>query len=414
MAGTLTAALLALGFALTGAVGTAQAQSRSSGSATPPSGGSTSTGSSSIPVPGSTPTDSSLQLPQSLDMQRTIFLSGRVMLEDGTPPPVTVTIVRVCFGNRQPQAYTDAKGRFNFELGRGLGMVPDASIGSQEALTPRIPGSSDSDHAMGGAPQNNPNRGCELQAYLPGYRSDSIDLTGRRSMDNPDVGAILLHRMANVQGSVISALSLNAPKDARKAYEKGFAALTKSKWDEAETHLKQAVALYPQYPDAWFSLGAAYQSQGQLEPARQAYGKALAADDKFLKPYRQMAEIALHDRNWEQAAQTSDRLLRLDPVDYPEAYYFNAVARFNLGDLEAAEKSAREGLRLDPHHHLPGLEHLLGTIRASQRDYAGAAQFLRSYLDHQPDGKDAELIRKQLADLERLAAQSASQSRPGP
>lgn len=413
MAGTLTAALLALGLALSGEVVTAQAQSRGSGPGTGSSGGSTTTGSSTVPPPGSMPTDSSLQMPQSLDLQRTIFLSGRVMLEDGTPPPVIVTIVRVCSGNPQPQAYTDGKGRFNFELGHGLGMVPDASMGSQEVMTARTPTSAESDRALGNAPQNNPNRGCELQAYLPGYRSDSVDLTGRRSMDNPDVGTILLHRMANVQGSVISALSLHAPKDARKAYEKGFAALTKGKWDEGETHLQQAVALYPRYPDAWFGLGAAFQSQGKLEEARQAYGKALAADDKFLKPYRQMAEIALHDRNWEEAAQTTDRLLRLDPVDYPEAYYFNAVARFNLGDMDAAEKSAREGLRVDAHHRLPGLEHLLGTIRANRRDYAGAAQFLRSYLDHQPEGKDAELIRKQLADLDRLAAQSASQARPG-
>jgi tetratricopeptide (TPR) repeat protein len=364
-------------------------------------------------VPGSLPTDSSLRVPQLGDLQRTIFLSGRVMLDDGTPPPVSVTIMRVCFGNPQPQAYTDAKGRFNFELGRSFGMVPDASMDSQDVLGPRTAGSGDRDRAMGDATQINPTRGCELQAYLPGYRSDSVDLTGRRSMDNPDVGTILLHRLANVEGSVISALSLRAPKDARKAYEKGFAALTKAKWDEAETHLEQAVALYPQYPDAWFSLGAAFQNQGKLEEARKAYGKAISADDKFLKPYRQMAEIALHDRNWEEVARTTDRLLRLDPVDYPEAYFFNAVARFNLGDVDAAEKSAREGLRLDPNHHIPKLEHLLGTIRAKQRDYAGAAQLYRSYLDHQPDGKDAELVRKQVADLDRLAAQSASQAQPG-
>lgn len=410
MTGTLTAALLALGFALSVGVATGQ-----NGPRTPPSGGAA--GADTPPQPGSTPTDSSLQVPQLGDLGRTIFLSGRVMLDDGTPPPVTVTIMRVCSGNPQPQAYTDAKGRFNFELGRGLGVVPDASTDSQDILRPRAtmaPGTAIGDHALGGAAQSNPTRGCELQAYLPGYRSEAVDLSGRRPMDNPDIGTILLHRMANVEGSVISALSLRAPKDARKAYEKGVAALTKAKWDEAETHLGQAVALYPQYPDAWFSLGTAFQEQGKFEEAREAYGKAISADDKFLRPYRQMAEMDLHDRNWKEAAQTSDRLLQLDPVDYPEAYFFNAVAHFNLGDLDAAEKSAREGLRLDPRHHIPKLEHLLGTIRANQRDYAGAALYLRSYLEHKPDDKDADLIRKQVADLDRLAAQHAAQTQPQP
>jgi tetratricopeptide (TPR) repeat protein len=327
---------------------------------------------------------------------------------------VTVTIMRVCSGNPQPQAYTDAKGRFNFQLGRGSGMMLDASMDSQDILRSRTPAPTDNDRALGGAAQTNSTRGCELQAYLPGYRSDSVDLSTRRPMDNPDLGTILLHRMANVEGSVISALSLRAPKDARKAYEKGVAAIAKARWEEAEAHLGQAVALYPQYPDAWFSLGTALQSQGKLQEARKAYGKAISADDKFLRPYRQMAEIFLHDRNWKEAAQTTDRLLQLDPVDYPEAYFYNAVARFNLGDLEGSEKSAREGLRHDPHHHIPKLEHLLGTIRANQRDYAGAAQFLRSYLEHKPDDKDAQLIRKQVADLDRLAAQHASQTQPRP
>jgi hypothetical protein len=69
--------------------------------------------------------------------------------------------------------------------------------------------------------RNNDLIGCEIRAALPGFRSDLVNLIGRRSFDNPDVGTIVLHRLGNVEGTTISVTSLRAPKDARKAFEKG-------------------------------------------------------------------------------------------------------------------------------------------------------------------------------------------------
>jgi hypothetical protein len=64
------------------------------------------------------------------EIPRPIFISGKVMLEDGTPPPETVVIERVCGGIARPEDYTDSKGRFSFEVGRNQGMFNDASYGS--------------------------------------------------------------------------------------------------------------------------------------------------------------------------------------------------------------------------------------------------------------------------------------------
>jgi tetratricopeptide (TPR) repeat protein len=312
-------------------------------------------------------------------------------------------------------AYTDSGGRFSLDLSRSTNILPDASTDSLDGFEQMSAGASSLSRTIGGGRVTEQMMSrCELQASLVGYRSDSIDLSGRRFMDNPDVGTILLHRLAKVEGSTISAVSLAAPKGARKAYEKGIAASRKKKWDEAQTHLEQAVALYPQYADAWYELGVALQEQNHLEQARTAYAQAQNADSKFLKPYRQMAVIAVRERKWEEAAQTTDRLLRLDPVDFPDAYFLSAVARFNLGDLDAAEKSAREGMKLDPNHRMPRFEHLLGLILANKRDYAGAARLIRSYLQREPDGRDAGQIRSQLAEIDRLLGQPAAPTPPNP
>ena len=62
---------------------------------------------------------------------------------------------------------------------------------------------------------------CELRANVAGFTSDTIDLFNRRTADNMDVGTIVLHRLAGVEGTSISVTSMMAPKAAKKAYEQG-------------------------------------------------------------------------------------------------------------------------------------------------------------------------------------------------
>jgi hypothetical protein len=76
--------------------------------------------------------------------------------------------------------------------------------------------------------------------------------------------------------------------------------------------------------------------------------------------------------------------------------------------------SARRGLELDTDRRLPGFERVLAAIVATKGDYAGAAQFMKSYLEHNPSALDAGEARQQLAELERLAGQPAAQAKPQP
>ena len=257
-----TASGLALALAMSVVLATGQTQSPAPAPTPPPSSGGVSPGGARTPTPTSTrpATDLNQQTTRFPEMDRPIFLSGKVLLDDGTPPPTNIVILRVCGGSSRPLAYTDSKGHFGLDLSRGTSVMPDASMSSADSLDPwNSTGVTGRSSALG-ASRTSEQRlsGCELRASLPGYRSDSIELTGRRFMDNPDVGTILLHRLANVAGSSISAISLRAPKDAKKAFDKGFSASGKKKWAEAQAHFEQAVALYPQYAEAWYELGVAF------------------------------------------------------------------------------------------------------------------------------------------------------------
>jgi len=327
-----------------------------------------------------------------------------VMLEDGTPPPDPVVIETVCHGSPHGEGYSDTKGYFSIELGARNGMMQDASMSSSSGL----------DGFGGAGARSGPFGqtagiserdliGCEIRAAMAGYRSDLIPLTGRRAMDNPDLGTIVLHRLGNVEGVTVSASSLNAPKDAKKAYEKGTDLMKKKKLPEARKELERAVELYPTYAAAWFDLGRVKEVQNDTEGAREAYGKSLAADAKFLNPYRQLVAIYVKEQKWQEVADTSGKLIKLDPVDFPEAHYYSAVSNFYLKNYDVAEKSIRDLQKLDTQNRMPKSSKLLGAILVEKQDYAGAAVQIKKYLSFLPAGQDDEAAKKQLVELERVA-----------
>ena len=328
------------------------------------------------------------------------------MVDDGTPPPETVVIERICNGNARAEGYTDRKGYFSIDLGMDRAVMQDASTNGRpfDDTGTRLPGQAQTASGMGGSAMSDQRYiNCDLRANLPGYRSQLVSLANRRAMDSPDVGTIFLHRLGNVEGRLISAVSLAAPKDARKAFEKGLDLAKKKKLDDAVKNYQKAVDLYPKYAAAWFELGKVQAAKGQADAARQSFEAAVEADPKYLNPYLELSRLALRAKNWRELADVTGRAVKLDPFDYPQEFFLNSVANYNLRNMDAAEKSALEAEKLDTEHHYPQVSHLLGVILAQRQDYTGAAGEMRNYLKFAPGARDAATVRGQLDQLEKVA-----------
>jgi TolA-binding protein len=382
-------------------------QSTRGGGTANPVGGTTrptNPGGTTNPNTGTFPTNNPTNMPQT-DIQRPLFFSGKVMLSDGYAPTEPVVIERVCNGISHREAYTDNKGRFSFEMGHNAALMADAS--SSDGGRSGAMGSPSSIQRSGGGSRERDMMGCELKASLPGYRSDVVSLATRRSLDDPDVGTIVLHRMGNVEGTTISATSAMAPKDARKSYEKAVDLLKKNKADEAQTYLEKATTAYPKYASAWMALGNIQEQAGKAEDARHSYQQAIAADGKYIKPYERLYMMAVGEQKWPEAAETSDRVIHLNPLEFPQAYYYNGLANFQMHKLDPAEKSVREAVKIDTQHQNPRALYLLGIIQANKSDLPGAAESLRGYLLLVKDSKEAENARKQLAQVEKELAARA-------
>ena len=231
-------------------------------------------------------------------------------------------------------------------------------------------------------------------------------------MNNSNVGVIVLHSRGKKAEGMVSVASLQVPSKARREYEKGSESLEKGNLTEAEKSLRKAIDEYPKFAEAWLRLGDLEQRRKNMEGAAADFQEAINADPNFALPYLRMAFLSAVTSNWEQTRKLTERLLALDPVSYPLAYYYNAVAEFNLNHLPQAETNALRAESLDKLHSEPRVELLLASIYTAKGEPASAADRYRAYLKLVPDGPLTERVKADLAKTEEMAKSHSAAAQP--
>jgi regulator of sirC expression with transglutaminase-like and TPR domain len=95
-----------------------------------------------------------------------------------------------------------------------------------------------------------------------------------------------------------------------------------------------------------------------------------------------------------------------------EAYFYNAIANYELNNIEAAEKSALKAERVDLRTRFPQPHLLLAELFARKNNYATAISELQTYLELAPHTEDADQIREKLAKLEKLNGSLSTSEKP--
>jgi Tetratricopeptide repeat len=350
-----------------------------------------------------------------------MFLRGRVAIQDGAPVPNDMLIERVCNNKVRQQVYASLQGDFSMQLGSKADSFPEASADSTSPF-----GATRRESDMG-IPRNELTN-CELRVSASGFHPSVIYLMDLDTFGgNANVGVIVVQR-TKVKGATLSAIPYKAPKDARTAYEKGLQAEKNGKLADAQKYFETSVQLYPASANAWFRLGAVLQKENQKDAASKAYNQATTIDTKFLPPYLSLASMAYQTGSWSELlsltnhildldplnrASATTYILDLDPLNYADAYFYNAMANYNLNKLEDAERSGRkaEHLMLT---RFPQLHLLMAEIFARKNDLAMAIGEIQTYLDLAPQAKAADQAREQLAKLQKLNASASSSEKPDP
>jgi Tfp pilus assembly protein PilF len=310
-------------------------------------------------------------------------LYGKLTIEGETLPwePLLVTVS--CDGKVEYTTQTDAKGNFGivgFKLPGALGSQGDTLRQMETHL-----------------------EGCVVRGLASGFRSNEITITRRMLTEQPEIGTITLSRSGPDAATTVSRTTETASPKALKLFEKARAEMLDHDSDGAQRDLKKAVESDPQFAEAWLQLGKLLMASDP-QAARDSFSKALAADPKFVLPYEQLAVLASQSGNWQEVLDNTNHIAQLYPQGTAISWYLSALANYHAGKLGVAEASASKSLALDPQHSVMNTEQLLAVILARNGDFPAALSHLRNSLTYVPPGPNADLLKQQIATLEKRVA----------
>ena len=312
-------------------------------------------------------------------------LLGKLAMEGEPLPWEPIPITVVCAGTVLDTAQSDPKGRFVITSTKVPGALSVQADAERQMET----------HYQG----------CTVQAALAGFHSNAITITQKNFINQPDLGTLTLSREGREAGTAVSRTTESASANARKFFDKARADWLQQKPDRAQQDLKKAVQTYPQFAEAWYQLGN-LQEGSDRQGAKNSYSKAIAADAQFVLPYERLAALSAQDGQWKDVVDNTSHALQLNPAGTPQVWYFDAMGNFQLGKVDAAENSANKSLALDPKHTIPNTEQLLAVILAQKKDYPGALAHLRNCLTYMPAGPSADLVKDQIAQVEKRVTAS--------
>lgn len=294
-----------------------------------------------------------------------LILRGTVTLADGSPPPKTASVERVCSDAQgsAPGPITNKKGEYLWRM----------EVDPMKT------------------------RSCFLRANLQGYTSSSIDISALNSYSNTALPPLVL-TPASGDPTIVSVPDSAIPSKAGASWKAAMKAVDAANMPEAASRLQEAVAASPKFAGGWNALGLVYGMMSKPAEARDAYQHAIAADPKMLQPYVLLAREQIRAKDWEGASKTADALLKADTKHtYPEIYLHQAVARYGLKDLAGAQASVELAMRGDPGRKRS--EYVLGRILEAKGDIDGARQHMTKYVEQDPQAADIQRVVLHLQNL---------------
>jgi len=305
-----------------------------------------------------------------------LLMRGKVVMEDGSMPNRSVRIERFCHDTGgQGVAQTDKKGNYLWTM-------------EVDPLSDKT---------------------CVLRAGIAGYDSTVIDISAFNWSTDPNLPTMVIRPRA--AGSSNTDLNIfyedGIPLAARTAWNNAERLTQKKNWAAAERELRIAVQVAPKFTRGWNALGVACANQNKPAEARDAFQKVVELEPKSLDALLDVARESISASDWGTAEKTAATLIKLDTKQrYPEIYLHQATARYYQKDLDAAEASARTGIRLDRKREVPRTEYVLGVILEAKGDYPGAREHLTQYLTLDSKPADAEEVRARMDNLGKPRAPS--------
>jgi len=119
---------------------------------------------------------------------------------------------------------------------------------------------------------------------------------------------------------------------------------------EAEYHYREVIRIHPNSAEAWNNLGVVMSGRGNdIEREMEYYDRAIALDPNYVDAFFNKGNALMTHSRLAEAEACYRRALQLAPA-FVQAHNNLGVSLMRQGKLNEAEAEFRTSLRLDPHH----------------------------------------------------------------
>ena len=199
-----------------------------------------------------------------------------------------------------------------------------------------------------------------------------------------------------------------APKTARKEYEKGARALEARHLSEAQAHLEKAVREYPCYARAQTQLGLVLSQQQKFPRSEAALRKAVQCDPTLPEAYTLLGQLLSAQKRFRESETVLEQGERYSPAAW-QFHYQVAIACYGRQDLAKAETEYLRAQSLNP--EMPPEFHVrLADLYTKKGSYAKAYGEMQTYLRAEPNGRFAPGIKSIMQQMESTGVLNPQQA----
>jgi len=189
----------------------------------------------------------------------------------------------------------------------------------------------------------------------------------------------------------VSTHELSIPAKAQKEFTEGVKKLGKHDVQGSLHSLDKAIAIYPNYYEAYYDRGIVYSILKQYDEALESFQKSIdLSEGKYPRAEFGVGLVLTRKGQPVEAEAIIRHGLQAAPY-LSDGYVILGVALLKQRRLEEAEKMARESLAMGDGGEGKGYL-LLSDIHAGRGDYRTQAEDITAYLNLHPDDPDRNLL----------------------
>lgn len=202
---------------------------------------------------------------------------------------------------------------------------------------------------------------------------------------------------ASSKASVVDANLAAVPEKARKLYEKGMEQARAEDTARAADSLKEAIALYPNFPLALNELGVQYLKLRQVDKAVEVLKQSVKLNGESSVSRLNLGIALLEAKQFGEAEEQLREASKRNG-NSATAHMYLGIALLRTNKFDEAEKELLLATEANA-AQLGMANYYLGGLYWRKHDYQRAVEQLEKYLQLTPNAPDAERVRGTIKDL---------------